>query len=438
MKKKIVIITAVFIVAAASIVGFLAFEKYKDSKGNSIPSEVTNSETVCDEYGVIYDGSRRVLIEIPENSGITEFTVPDSVETIGYGAFKKCKSLKKITFGEKFKGNLNREDFDCYALEEIVIEGENEKYSTFNGVLFNKEQTEMLCYPPMKPDETFEVPSSVIKIRDFGGKKLKNAVIPDSVKVIFDYAFSNAESLETVSIGKGLEFFESGDILGIGTESENPFYNCNNLKFITVDEENECFKNDSFGALYSKNMKYLLSVPSDVSVNEFTVLDTVVELGFCFINCADLEVINVGSGVENIFIYSMLDGSNLYGFKDCIALREINVSSDNPYFESIDGILYFEGGESLVFYPPSKKGESFAVPNHVSSIGMRSFHNNRYLEKVFVHKNAEFEHYVYFACDENGLMFDLYCESGNHSKWEHKPQSDNEHTIHYNSKGLPK
>lgn len=65
------------------------------------------------------------------------FNCDEKVETIYIG-----KSVKEID-GKAF--------FTCRTLKQIIVDEENEYYSDIDGVLYNKDKTEIICYPMNHP-----------------------------------------------------------------------------------------------------------------------------------------------------------------------------------------------------------------------------------------------------------------------------------------------
>ncbi|MBQ2822572.1 MAG: leucine-rich repeat domain-containing protein, partial [Thermoguttaceae bacterium] len=49
------------------------------------------------EDGILFTADRKTLVQVPEGKGLTEYTIPDSVTTIGPGAFRSCESLTSVT-----------------------------------------------------------------------------------------------------------------------------------------------------------------------------------------------------------------------------------------------------------------------------------------------------------------------------------------------------
>lgn len=133
--------------------------------------------------------------------------------------------------------------FDSFANHVISIEIEkgHEDYAAKDGVLFNKEKTELLVYPSYKENDRYTVPSSVVKI--------------------LDRAFGKNEKLKKLNI--------SANVVEIGNMrlTENTF--------ISVSEQNISYKGIR-GSLYSKNgiILHHIFVPKNkiIIIEEGTVL----------------------------------------------------------------------------------------------------------------------------------------------------------------------
>ena len=87
-------------------------------------------------------------------------------------------------------------------------------------------------------------------------------------------------------------------------------------------------------------------------------------------NC--IEVINFGSNVRLISDFSFQARN----------LREINVSEDNEYYSSVDGILFNKSQNTLLNFPVAKEIEVYEIPASVSSLSPMSFQHSMYLEEV--------------------------------------------------------
>ena len=88
-------------------------------------------------------------------------TIPESVTNIERLSFGNCNNLSNITIP---KSVTNIEDFaiiNCDQLQNIEVDNNNSNYCSNEGVLFNKEKTQLMVYPAKKEDKEYIVPSSV-------------------------------------------------------------------------------------------------------------------------------------------------------------------------------------------------------------------------------------------------------------------------------------
>lgn len=143
--------------------------------------------------------------------GLKNVYIPNGVTYIGSAAFYLCDSLVKmdipacvtaigfVAFGE------------CNDIEYFNVDEDNSYYSSENGVLFNKDKTELIVCP---------------------GKKSGRYVIPDSVSVIWDEAFYECFDIESVIIPEGvsrienLTFWKCGSMTSISIPASMTYIGC--------------------------------------------------------------------------------------------------------------------------------------------------------------------------------------------------------------------
>lgn len=90
---------------------------------------------------------------------------------------------------------------DCVNLCSINVDGNNDIYSSEDGVLFNKEMTTLLCFPEGKGG-TYNIPKSVtsVEIWAFSDCVRLNCVnVPDQVTSIGSSAFWGWTSSQTIN-----------------------------------------------------------------------------------------------------------------------------------------------------------------------------------------------------------------------------------------------
>lgn len=125
-----------------------------------------------------------------------------------------------------------------------------------------------------------------------------------------------------------------------------------------------------------------VTIPDDVDGVPVTVISD-----FSVCNAETLRVINIGKNVREIGAWAMTNNQKLQAF---------NVSPENEYFTSIDGVIYTKDLETLVAYPPAKgvdisddnvvlddsAGLSYTIPDGVRVIRSKAFYKCGHLEEI--------------------------------------------------------
>ena len=98
-----------------------------------------------------------------------------------------------------------------------------------------------------------------------------------------------------------------------------------------------------------------------------------------FYCCKKLTVINIPDSVTII-----MEGP----FPGCNALKEIAISPDHPVLEVVDGVLFNRTASVLLWYPVSRKGKEYTVPDGTKRIGAKAFFYSN-LEKIILPDSVE-------------------------------------------------
>ena len=102
------------------------------------------------------------------------------------------------------------------------------------------------------------------------------------------------------------------------------------------------------------------------SLTSIAIPDSVTSIGReAFYQCSSLTSITISDSVTSI------DNS---AFWNCRGLTEIIVDNNNQNYKSIDGVLFNKDATTLVAYPAGKTGNSYQIPNSVTSIGDFAFY----------------------------------------------------------------
>lgn len=94
---------------------------------------------------------------------LSSVVIPPGIVSIGKQAFSGC-SLTSIVIPASVK-NIANDAFDI-GLSYISVDAGNSDYSSLNGVLYNKEKTELIQYPAGRKEATYTIPASVTTIKE--------------------------------------------------------------------------------------------------------------------------------------------------------------------------------------------------------------------------------------------------------------------------------
>ena len=319
------------------------------------------------------------------NSNISEVSLPDSLESIGRRAFFSCfddhiilppniKEIKPLAFGFSyqnydensewyFRNCLLGVDEDvigeeytiksgttCIAnavlsssnLTKISLEGDNPDFTVEDGVLFNKDKTILVCYPPGKEGDTYTVPDSVERIGNYAFYKceqLKQIILPDGLKEIGDSAFSDC-GIEKIDLPDGLErigqfAFSDSDLIEVVIPNSvtifepSVFQNCqklvsaklcDNMKTIPAYTFNDC------KSLTDIDLPPLIDSIGDSAfrfcsgLKEIVIPPEVVNIGpSAFAYCSNLNTVTMDKNVKYI---------DSYCFAGCISMTKVKLSTN--------------------------------------------------------------------------------------------------------------
>jgi hypothetical protein len=183
-------------------------------------------------------------------SSLTSVIIPNSVTSIGYGAFSASAGLTSVLIPESVTSIGERAFSACGSLNALIVDADNPVYSSVDGVLFNKAQTTLIQCPQSKAG-SYIIPNSVTSIgyeafstcnglnsviipnslTSIGGwafyacTRLTSVIIPNSVISLGESALFSCTSLTNVVLGSS--------VTSIGTRT---FYSCTSLTNLTIPE----------------------------------------------------------------------------------------------------------------------------------------------------------------------------------------------------------
>lgn len=341
----------------------------------TIPSTITVDGKV---YSVVsigksaFDGSDK-LLEVTIEDGVEEIKkyafyycrylrkvkLPATLKSVGLWAFWKSLSLSSIYIPASLT-DLNAEAFSEGGMSAYEVSPDNPVYSSEDGIMFNKDKTELLHFPAKKQVESFSIPEKVEKIGEFAfeSNQLNEVIFHDKLLSIDDYAFFLCEKLAKADVPNSVEFV-----------GESAFSRCYNLKEAHLPEKLTAISPGLFEYGYKLEK---VNIPSTVTsigksafrycrkMNDLRLPEGLVEIGNeafngwemtslvipnsvttigrqAFAGCTELKSLVLGNSVSEI-------GSDaFYGNRE---LREIDILSDDYYyvttyvFESCNAVEY--------------------------------------------------------------------------------------------------
>lgn len=300
-----------------------------DENFNSIKSVKITGYTGNDSKVVIPDTIAELPVTVinsyafQDNESITSVTIPETVVEIGSWVFEDCKNLAEINLPsslETIGGGILTNT--AYALDSKNWEGE---FLYIGDYLLE-------CTDRISGDLKIKDGTKIIAAFTFCyNENITSVTVPSSVTYIGIYAFADCNNLSSVSLNEGLEYIDSG-----------------------------AFEN--------------------TAIDDITIPQSVKSIGSWTFANTKIESFNVNANIEYI------DDS---AFDGCTSLKNITVDSNNKYYYSIDGVLFEKSnfdflGDTLIYYPSAKEGESYTIPDNTQYLGYSAFSNLVYLKELNV------------------------------------------------------
>ncbi|MEA4891609.1 MAG: leucine-rich repeat domain-containing protein [Peptococcaceae bacterium] len=318
----------------------------------SITVHPENPAYSSDGEGVLYDKKKTTLLQYPPGKKAAVFSIPASVTKISNYAFSDCHGLESISVPPAVESIGCHAFLNCQGLEAITVAPENPAYSSDGGgVLYDKEKSALLQYPPGKKAAVFTIPASVIQIRYLGFYHCQNlaaimaapenAAYSSDEGVLYDKAKS---ALLQYPAGKKAAAFS---IPASVTQIQYlAFLHCQNLTAITVDAKNPVYSSDGQGVLYNQKKTVLIQYPAGKQAAAFSVPASVTEIGD--------GAFSPSQSLKQVCFPASLKKMAPFALKDCRKLSQVTFQSPAPPAWNIgifDGISH----PLTLLVPPGSK-----------------------------------------------------------------------------------
>ena len=389
----------------------------------------------------IPEGIVNINVGAFSDSGLTSVVFPNTVTTIWYNAFRDCENLEQVYIPASVT-EMAGAFVGCNNIKEFVVDNGNEVYSFSDGILYDKEKTKILgsiCCDK----ESLTIPESVTRIVELGScPNLRSIALPSTITELYGSSFMECPKLENIEISTSHPEYRSQDgvvydkdmrtllivptakvltaipssVTEIGTFAfarnemssspphegitkigERAFYQCGNLKSMTLPATITSIGEDAFYGC--------------CNMTDFVFSDNVTELGMCVLGeCHSLERVALPSGLKTL---------PLNTFQSCRSLKSIDI----PQTVTSIGQFCFFACEALTSVSiPAEVTEighsafcgctglkDVALPASLTKIGTLSFSDCMSLERITLPAKLEAVYPGAFNKCEN--LTEIYCQA---------------------------
>ncbi len=346
------------------------------------------------------------------------------VNSIANDAFSGCTSLATLTFkGSTLPSADNTAIYNLPAGVTFVYN--NLKYTHTGSSWGSGDSFAVTGYT--EAESTYTIESSIynINVTAIGDNAFKDCTsltslsIPNSVTTIANNAFTGCSSLSTMNTG-GLTTIDDNTFsaytnvktIVIGSNvtsiSKDAFKNCGALQTLTINNPtllktlNIDFVSSEVktpliiickGIAYKHNGQWSgdtnyfavgdgssgSGYNANTADGDLTVLETICGISVttiannAFYGVGDSKSIDLPKTIRTISNTSFVNNS----------LKAFKIDAANTSFSVVDGVLFDRESKKLISYP-IKKGNSYTIPNAVTTIGMDAFNNHKALTSITI------------------------------------------------------
>ena len=244
---------------------------------------------------VLFDKTNKTLLCYPLACKNSSYTIPEDTLIIGDYAFSGCTYLTSISIPDSIISIGANPFISCSSLTNVIVSPDSLLLATIDGVLFNKVEKALVCYPVAYTNRSYAIPQGIQIIGEnafYYCDSLTSISIPDSVTSIEFQAFCYCTALTSISIPDSVTYI--GDAA---------FNWCNELSSINIPSSITSIGYYAFA--------------SCCSLTSLDIPDSITAIGHhAFAGCSSLVSISIPHSVASI-------GDSIFAY--CSSLKTITV-----------------------------------------------------------------------------------------------------------------
>lgn len=253
------------------------------------------------ENGVLYNKAKTEIICYISNQLGTTLTFPNTIKKISSFPSKDVKVVNVPASVTSLP-----QSYATYTniLTAINVDKNNKKYSSKDGVLYNKKKTKLIYYPLEKKGKTYKMPSTVKTLPECimsDQKYVEKIVLSNKIKEIPQYSFANMKKLKSVTFPNKLQkiggyCFENCPKLKKVTipstckRIDRAFDYCDNLKTVTLKSKKITINMD-----FADSKKYTLVLKKGATVK--------CEFNSSTITCKQSNILSVTKHNDSLYTF---------------------------------------------------------------------------------------------------------------------------------------